>query len=204
MVVDQEHDELPAAVADLETAADLAGEHLGPVDMFADVLGAPGVVEEDREVEGVGVLDLDEELAVELFGGVVGDEEAVELVDAAQGVLVGGVAVKELVLDQAVEGSELGEVAAQHPAAVHEAEGAGHLAFLLEDGLESLAVVLRVAEGLVDPVPVGLDQLTEGGRGPQVVFLAVQEELQQAGGVFLENRIAFGAEAALLRQEAVE
>ena len=45
------------AVADLEAAADLVGQHLGTVDVLADVLGTAGVVQEDGEIEGVGVLD---------------------------------------------------------------------------------------------------------------------------------------------------
>ena len=96
MVVDQEHDELPAAVADLEAPADFVGEHLRSVDVFAHVFGTTGIVQENGEVECVRILDVDEELAVAALGGVVGVEKGVELIDASKGVLVGGVAMEKL------------------------------------------------------------------------------------------------------------
>ena len=62
-------------------------------------------------------------MSVAVECGIVGLDEGVELIDAAQGVLIGSIAVKELVLDEAFQGAELGEVTAQHPATVHESVG---------------------------------------------------------------------------------
>jgi hypothetical protein len=71
--------------------------------VFANVLGASGVVEDEGEVEGVGVDDLVEVFAEVLEAWVCGVDEFIEFIDAAEGVFVSGVAVEEFVLDEAVE-----------------------------------------------------------------------------------------------------
>ena len=118
-------------------------------------------------------------MSVAVECGIVGLDEGVELIDAAQGVLIGGVAVKELVLDKALQGAELGKITAQYPATVHESEGAPDLSLLLHDRPEGAAILPVVVEGLVDLVPVGLDEFAQGRGGAEMVFLAVQKEVKQ-------------------------
>ena len=42
---------------DLQAVAKSRGKHGGAVDVLADVFRAAGVVEDDRQIEGVGILD---------------------------------------------------------------------------------------------------------------------------------------------------
>lgn len=201
VVIDEEHDQLSSAALDEEASAKFAGQHGGAVDVFADVFGAAGVVENEGEVEGVGVRHVDEYLPVASVDGVVAPHEGVELVDAAEGVFVGGVAVKELVLHEAFEGAEFGEVAAEESGAVHEAEDAGDFSFLLEDVFELVADALVVAEALVDEFPVGLDEFTEFGGDGELVALAVPVEAHEAIDVLLENLVVLRVEAAVFGEE---
>ena len=100
---------------------------------------------------------------------------------------VRGVAVEELVLDEAVERAELRQVAAEEADAVHEAQDAGDVALAFEDGLEDLAVGFRVAERAVDVLPVAGDEAADLRAELEVADLAMLEEPHQAAGVFLEN-----------------
>mgnify|MGYP003345640010 CR=1 FL=1 len=69
------------------------------------------------------------------FGG----PDLVEFFDANQRVLVGGVLMVKLVLDEAVQFAEFGEIFSQHTALVHAAEDAPDLAPFPQDGEENVA-----------------------------------------------------------------
>ncbi len=161
VVVHEEHDQRAPGALDLEAVAQPGGEHGRAVDVFADVFGAAGVMENHREIERVGILDLMEQTPVDLMLRVVFRNELVELFDAAQRVFVRGVAVEKLVLDEAVERAELGQVAAEEADAVHQAQDARDVALAFEDRLEDLAVGFRVAERPVDVVPVVGDETAD-------------------------------------------
>ena len=128
-----------------------------------------------------------EELAESGERRVGGFGHGVEGLDGAQGVLVGGIAVEKLVLDEAVERAELGHVAAEHADPVHLAQGAADLARRREDGLEGGARGLAVAERLVDQPVVGGDEILEFGGEAQVAELGVLEDADQAVRVLLED-----------------
>ena len=55
--------------------------------MLADVFRPAGIVEKNCEVECVGVLDLNQELPVARNRGVIGFDQGIELINAAQGML---------------------------------------------------------------------------------------------------------------------
>ena len=172
--------------------------------MFADIFGAAGVVEDDGEVEGVGVLDFVEEPAVDFAARLSFRDEVVELIDAAEGVFVSGVAVEELVLDEAVECAEFGQVASEDADAVHESEGASDFAFAFEDALEDEAVGFGVAEGPVDIRPVCGDEAADLRAEFEVAELAVLEEAEEARRIVLEDVGIGGEEHSVTGDEAVE
>ena len=62
---------------------------------------------------------------------------------------------------------------------MHESQGACDLPLFFQNGPEGAAVFLIVIEALVDPVPVGLDEFAQRGRGTEVMFLAMEEELKE-------------------------
>ena len=149
MVIDQEHQHGPPSAADLEAAADFVGQDGGAVDVLADVFCTSGIVEDEGQVERVGILDVVQQLAVELTAGVLLVEligQAVEHIDTAQGVFVSGVAVEELVLHKAVHRAKLGQVVVEHLGAVHETKDASDFSFSLQNGPECLSVFGVVAE----------------------------------------------------------
>ena len=189
---------------DLQAVAESRCEHGRAVDVFADVLGAAGVVKDDGEVERVGIGDFVEESAIDSAAWVVLGDEMVELFDAAQRVFVGGVAVEKFVLDKAVERAEFRQVAAEKSDAVHEAQDACDIAFAFEDCLECFAVGFRATEGSVDVVPVLRDEAADLRAELEVAKLAMLEEPHEPVRVLAENFAMGGEKAAIAGDEAVE
>src|SRR5208282_5157859 len=127
--------------------------------VVAVAVGFADVVEEQSQVEHEGPLQLLEERSVGGVGEVFGLPDAVELLDAHQRVLVGGVLVVELVLDQAGELAELGEVFAEQIHLVHSAENRRDAPALVEDGQEAVPHVLVRQEGAVHQAQVAANEL---------------------------------------------
>ena len=71
------------------------------------------------QIERVRVLDLQKQSAVDLAPWIGLGDQLIQLFDAAQRVLVGRVAVEELMLDQAVERAKLGQIMPKEADAVH-------------------------------------------------------------------------------------
>jgi len=203
-VIDEEHDKGSSATGDLEAFTEAGGEKGGAVDVLADVFGSAGIVEDEGDVEGVGVGMFEEEVAVDGAARVFVINEGIELVDAAEGVLVGGVAVEEFVLNEAVERAEFREVSSEDAGAMHEAEDVGDLAFFLEDFAEGYAVFGAKSEGLIDKVPMFFDELAERGGRADIVLLAVGEEADETAGVFFEDGATPGEEALVADGVVVE
>ena len=132
--------------------------------MLPDVLGPAGVVKKDGKVEGIGVFNIDKNLPVASNRRVVRFYQGVQLVDTAEGMLIGSIAMKEFMLNKAFESPEFREIATKDPTSVHESKGACDLPLLFQNSPEGATVFLVVIEALVDPVPVGLDEFTQGGR----------------------------------------
>ena len=66
--------------------------------MLPDVLGSAGVVKKDGKVEGIGVFNIDENLPVASNRRVVRFYQGVQLVDTAEGILIGSIKMKEFIL----------------------------------------------------------------------------------------------------------
>jgi hypothetical protein len=204
VVVHQEDEELALGAFDDEAAADGVGEDDAFVVVAFGVGGTPGVVHEEGEVKDPGFVDAAPEFLVEGDGEVGLAGEAVEHFDGAEGVFVGGVLVEEFVLDEAGEGAEFGDEAAEEADAVHLAEGATDVTFAGEDGEEGIANGFLVAEGGVDEAEAFLDELEEFGAEAEVALLGVGEEADEAVGVVFEEVGVFGEDAFVAGDEAVE
>ena len=85
-------------------------------------------------------------------------KQSIKLIHAPERMLICGVAMEKFVLNETLKCAELGEVAPENPAPVHDAKGARYLALLLQDCPEGSPVFRAVIEALVDPVPVGFNQ----------------------------------------------
>ena len=92
--------------------------------------GATGVVQEQSELKNERIFEIFEKTMISGEFGILCANKRVQFIDAEERVFVRGVAVKEFVLDQAGELSELRNVAAEKIDPVHQAQRAAHFAFL--------------------------------------------------------------------------
>ncbi len=152
----------------------------------------------------MGPLDLLHQRLVVLERHPVGVDDPVQHLQADQGVLVGGVAVEELVLHQAGERGELGEEAAQDAQLVHPAEGLAHLPLAPDHGEDELAHLLQVAEVPVDVAQPSPDAQGELGRELHVVQLGQVEGLHQTDRLGTEEVGALDLDLPVLDDEAVD
>ena len=172
--------------------------------MFPHVLGSAGVMKKNGKVKGIGVFNIDENLPVAGKRRVVRFYQGVQLVDTAQGMLIGSIAMKEFMLNKAFESSEFRAIATKNSASVHESEGACDLPLLFQNSPEGATVFLVVIEALVDSVPVGLDEFTQGRRRAQMMFLAMEEEVEESSWFFRKDVLVFGEESPLRGRESIK
>ena len=204
MVVHQKHQQCAPSAGDLQAPADFVAKHRRTVDVFAHVLGTTGVVHDHREIERVGIADIQQQTTIKFAARRFINEQCVELVDAAQGVLVGGVAVEKLMLHKAVHGIEFGEEFSEKSHPVHEPQCACDIALALEDCLKRVAVPLVITKILVHQVEVFLDQFSHRRREFQRSHLAMLEQPHQAVGVAREHIVGQRVDAPVARRESVE
>ena len=102
----------------------------------------------------------DQKVAIDTLCGVVAINQRIHLVDAAQGVFVGGVAMEELVLNQKLHFSEFREKESEDANAMHEAKDGSHFSFLAQNVLKGSAIDLRGSEGMIDEVSMRLNEFS--------------------------------------------
>ena len=105
--------------------------------------------------------------------------------------------MEELVLHQAGQRRELGDVAPQKIALVHHAQDASHLPLAAEDGDEGFAGGARVTIGSVHQLQAAADQSHQFRREDGPALLGVLEGADHAERVVLENLARFGVEPAI-------
>ena len=81
---------------------------------------------------------------------IVRPDQGIELVDADQGMFVGRVTMKKLVLHQTGQLPEFRNVAAKKIHAVHHSKHTSHFAFTRQDRLENIPWFLRILVGAGD------------------------------------------------------
>jgi hypothetical protein len=143
-----------------------------------------------RDVQGF------EKRRVIFIGQVFGFPDAVELLEADQRVLVGGVLMVKLVLHEAGELAEFGNVFAEEVHLVHGAQNGRHLAAPFENGQKRLAHVLVVQKLAVHQRELVADELREVGMQPQMPLLRVQKNAHQAARLVAENAVGGGVNFA--------
>ena len=204
MILDGERHEFLALGGDAEALEERSGEPHAALGVALDGLGLADVVEQEGEVEEGRVGALVQGGAIFEGDGLGLGEDAVELADGVQGVNVGGVAVVILVLHQAGEAVEFGDVAAEHAEFVHLGEGGVNGADFGEDGAEADAGVGRARDLGGQAREGGADELREVEIQRGIELLAVAEHPQEAHRVVDEGVGGFGGEFAAAEDEAVE
>ncbi len=148
--VHQQDEHAPPLRGKLQAAGDLLGQHCAGVLVVAGVGRLAGVVQQQGEIKHGGVFQLLEKRAVAAEAFLFGEEDAVEFLDADEGVFVGGVTVIKLVLHQAGERAELRNIASEEAEIVHFAQDAPDLALAGKDGEEGLAGHAGILKSAVD------------------------------------------------------
>ena len=173
VVVHEEHDERTPSTGDLQATAHPGRQDGGTVGMFTNIFSPPGIVENQGDVESVGIGMLKKKIPVEgpLGGFVI--HEGIELIDAAKSVFIRSVTMKKLVLNQAIKRSKFREIASENTTSMHEAETGCNLPLSFEDDPKSDPIFTAETEGVVDEVPVRFDEFSERWRRADVVLLTV-------------------------------
>lgn len=118
--------------------------------------------------------------------------------------LVHGVLVVELVLDEVGEAAELGDELAEAPDLVHGADVGCDVAALVEDFEEDDVVVAVGEEAAVEERDLLAHELSEVRVEGEAALLAVEESPEEAGGVVAQDGAGGGRELAMGGEEAVE
>src|SRR5687767_243861 len=101
MLFDQQEQAVGGGAVEAEALGDCKGNFCADIGMIAGMESLAGIMEEEREVEQEGTLDLLEELAVMIEGGITGFPDFIQLLNAHQRVFIGSVLMIKLVLDEA-------------------------------------------------------------------------------------------------------
>lgn len=102
MRVDEGDEHSPTFGRELQAAGDLVSKQGASLLVVTCIRGLAGVVEQDGEIEDGGILELLKNRPVALKSALFGEKHRVEFFDAHEGMFVGGVAVVELVLNEAI------------------------------------------------------------------------------------------------------
>ena len=108
VMLDEQSEDVRGRAVQAEAARNALGHARAVQFVVAAVHGLAGVVQEQREVEDEGTLDFLEHLLIRRGVRDAPAPDVIEPLDAHQRVLVGGVEVEELVLNEAGEFAELG------------------------------------------------------------------------------------------------
>ncbi len=145
MLAHEELDDAGVVTADAVVAAEAS--HLGRTELGMVAAAALGdVVEQRRDIEQPGLVPVQRELRAErVFVRVLGDEEAADVAQHHQDVLVDRVDVEQVVLHAPDDAPEDPQVAPEHRGLVHQPQRMGLAAVAVLQDLHEAAPVGRVA-----------------------------------------------------------
>src|ERR1700756_1694820 len=106
--------------------------------------GLAAVVQEKCEIQNHWVCELLEQFTIMNQLRIVGRRQGVEFVNAHERVLVGGISMQKLVLHEARELAEFGNVPAKKIHSMHHPKDAPHSAFLGQDRSEDCTGSARI------------------------------------------------------------
>ena len=177
---DQEEDGLRRALVERQAAHDAAPDAHAALDV-ALALALADVVQEHPQVEGRRVVDLVEQPPQADQRGVAAAGHLVQRVHRAQRVLVHGVAVEHVVLDQVGDAGELRYQAAEHARLVQRAQRRSHPPAPAQHAQQQLARLRGRAERPVRLLVRAHGERELRGHG-LVLVLGLHQRLQEALG----------------------
>ena len=204
MVVDEEDEVGEVRALDAHAAGHAHGIDGTAIGVALAVIRLARVVQQHGEVEDVGPRHTLQQTLVLREGGLLGVDDFIKHLDADEGVLIGGVAVKEFVLHEARERAKLGEKAAEVTEFVHGAQGAADLALAGHDGEKGFAHGGLVDVGAVDHVELAAQAELEFGPQLGVVLLGEKKDADETERLIAEMRGGGKADLTVLENEAVD
>src|SRR5581483_149924 len=127
-MIDQENQGFPLVGGKLESFRDALRKQRARFRVRAGADGSSRVVQEQGQIEHVRLEKIFKELSIGSQLRVLRADQCVQLVDAKQGVLVRGVAMKKFVLHEAGELPEFRDIAPEEVDPVHQAKRSADLA----------------------------------------------------------------------------
>src|ERR1700682_168759 len=203
-MVDEQYQRTPWRRGKAQTRRGPLGKERARLGMRTRAHCAPGVVQEKRKIKDKWVLESFEQPPVGTEFRVLRLHHLVELVDANQGVFVGGVAMEEFVLHQAGELPEFGNVPAEEIHPVHHAQHPADLALPRNDPLENLPWALAAAERARDQPQISREQIRQVRTQLEPAELGQLEDLHHRFRRLFENIGALGEKLALPNPEMAE
>ena len=203
-MIDEKHDHLEAMSCVSQAFADLGREDGAGILVMANFFRPTRVMHQKGDIHRDRIFHLLEDLPEEFLLGVVRVDQAVEDVDAAQGVLVGGVAMKEFMLDEVGQFPEFRDISSEKSVSMHSPEDVSDLSSGLQDFFEGFAIGTVSAEVPVYEVPVQFEESTNIRARTKMSSLGVQEEPHQPLRILLEDVVVLRIDETSPRIEAVE
>ena len=204
VILDEEAKQVGRGDIQAEAPRDAVREHrafFGVLPLFADALA--GVMQQQREVKYVRTVQLLEHLGVLAVRRGLRLPDTVELFEADQHVLVGGVDVKELVLHQAREPAKLRDVLAEKIHLVHRPDDRRHAAAMVENLKERLPHMRVLEELPVHERERLADQLIQIGVQAQAALLRVEKGAHEPARLLAEHPVVQLPQLAIQDSEAV-
>ena len=187
VVLDDEGKGVGGSAVEPETLGDLQGQ-LGPHQFMASSgKGLAAIVEQQRQIQDKRALHLVEHVRVAGEGAGFGTPDLIELGDASQRVLIDGVLMIELVLDEVGHLVELGQESTEQTHLVHGPDIGSHIATLVEDLQEGGLVVGIGLEGAIDERNLLPEQLGQVGVDLESAFLGLQEGSENTAPILTQN-----------------
>src|SRR5580692_377333 len=170
----------------LEPGGDLLSIERARLRMMACTGGFPGIMQQERQVKHVGILNLQKKRFICCQFRVLCIDERVQLLNANQGMFVRGVPVKKLVLHQTGQIAEFGQISSQEIHLVHHTENVSDLAFPGQDGRESFSGGSCVLGSAIYQPGTPTNQLLELRTQFHFTLLRVEEDPHQTEGIFVK------------------
>src|SRR5271166_3234600 len=148
-MVHQQYQFSPSFRRQLEAGGDLVSIERARLRVMACTGGFPGIMKQERQVKHVGILNLQKKRFICCQLRVLCIDERVQLLNANQGMFIRGVPVKKLVLHQAGQIAEFGQISSKEIHLVHHAKNVSDLALPGQDGCESFSGSSSVLESTI-------------------------------------------------------
>ena len=178
-MIHQQHERAALLGRKLQPRRHALGEKCACLGMGPCADAFAGIVQEQGEIENVGIGDGLEQFLVGTQLRVIGVAQRIEFFNTDQGVLVGGITMEIFVLHQAGEVTKLREIASEEIDLVHHAKDARDVAFAAKNARKNLSRRFSVTKRARDEAQAPAQQIGQLGAQFEAALLGMLECLHQ-------------------------